>query len=199
MVSLLPSIEIVWILLRRGAYVHAMTERNQLTPLHCACIRGNVNVAKMLLKYGADPTITNADNITPLQLLPKDRDLQKFAKWVLNPPPENVKLGKKDKELFARVAVKDEKGMLDMIEKGAEINIVEEKTLMTPLMMAARNGDEDIVRTLLFHCADVHRQDIAKYTVDIIFSFLNFFFGGGLETRLSTGLQREETRPSASC
>ena len=52
---LMNTNDLVLLLLRRGAYVHAVTDRNFLTPLHCACVKGSLDAARILIKYGLPP------------------------------------------------------------------------------------------------------------------------------------------------
>eukprot|EP00732_Lithocolla_globosa_P003187 Lithocolla_globosa_v1_NODE_2425_length_2012_cov_13.446091.p1 type:complete len:616 gc:universal NODE_2425_length_2012_cov_13.446091:1976-129(-) len=163
----LSNASVVRFLLRRGAYVHAITSKSQLTPLHCACIAGSLDVIKLLLKYGAEYTAMAADSRTPFQLLPPKSELKKFAKAYIktvSSKPKPPKASKKDKELFQSCVSGDELRVLELLEKGADVDVMDEKTLMTPLMAAAKQGHVEICHLLLLHCANVHQQDLLKNT-----------------------------------
>lgn len=207
--------DICFILLRRGAYLHGTTARNRLTALHCACLKGKYDIARLLIKYGAfsllffgavcnvpagsDLHAKNSDDLEPLQLLERKKDTRKFIerargvtarnhsllfslsfrRTVVTKPPEVGKFTKKDKEFLELAVLADEgahpfssfphgifKGraerIMDALDKGVDVNVCDESTLMTPLMCAARQGLEMVCRVLLFHCADVHKQDVGK-------------------------------------
>lgn len=77
--------------------------------------------------------------------------------------------------------------VLDLLDKYVDINVFDEKTGMTALMMAAKQvctslfclvfflfslpllfflqGHEAITHLLLLHSVDVHKQDLGKYVV----------------------------------
>lgn len=72
--------DLVLLLLRRGAYIHALTDKNYLTPLHCACVKGSLDAARVLIRYGADLLAQTADGKTPFKMLPPTSDNKKFIK-----------------------------------------------------------------------------------------------------------------------
>ena len=80
MACVLKNSDIVRQLLRRGAFVHATSAVSLATPLHCACIKGNYEVAKILIKYGANLEAATNNGLTPLSLLPRTVESKKFAK-----------------------------------------------------------------------------------------------------------------------
>jgi hemoglobin len=59
--------EIVRAFVRAGGDVNARHGANQCTPLHMAARRGNVEIARTLLEYGADPKARDRKRDTPLQ------------------------------------------------------------------------------------------------------------------------------------
>jgi len=70
---LMNTNDLVLLLLRRGAYVHAVTDRNFLTPLHCACVKGSLDAARILIKYGP-----RAPLHSPLDILLLDSPFPSF-------------------------------------------------------------------------------------------------------------------------
>ena len=85
------------ILLRHGADINRRTPNNK-TALHFVCENGNSNVAALLLKWRADPSIKDNDQNTPLSIAKainhkdlikllqnKSRDLSTKAKYAKYP------------------------------------------------------------------------------------------------------------------
>ncbi len=64
---------VLW-LCQRGSNVHAVkNDQWEDTALHYAAARGDMATAKVLLAYGADPTVVNAYSATPAELARKRR------------------------------------------------------------------------------------------------------------------------------
>lgn len=59
-------LEVVQLLIERGAHIDAQTTAGGATPLHRAAFMGRTDVVKALLNGGADPTIRDADGQTAL-------------------------------------------------------------------------------------------------------------------------------------
>jgi len=57
--------EIVFYLLSEGAHVNEKAGRDEDTPLHEACKINNVELIHLLLRFGADPTLTNRQRKKP--------------------------------------------------------------------------------------------------------------------------------------
>ena len=49
-----------------GADVNAQTRSGRASSLHRAAYAGHVTVVKLLIKYGADPRLSDSDGQTPL-------------------------------------------------------------------------------------------------------------------------------------
>jgi ankyrin repeat protein len=60
--------EIARFLIDAGADVTMVDESLGYTPLHTACQRGNLEIAKMIIAAGADPNVTDVNGVTPLRL-----------------------------------------------------------------------------------------------------------------------------------
>lgn len=59
-------IKICLVLLKCGAIVDSKLDDTKETPLHFACYRGNVEITKLLLRFLADPNVSNDYGETPL-------------------------------------------------------------------------------------------------------------------------------------
>lgn len=70
-------------LVEAGADVNVLTGNDRTPPITQALITGNLDLAKFMLDHGADPTIANADGLTPLYAT---LDAQ-FAQRTWYPPP----------------------------------------------------------------------------------------------------------------
>lgn len=62
------SVELVSLLLQRGANVHLYRHHGQYTALHSSCARGFTEIARLLLNAGANVDSTDAIGATPLSL-----------------------------------------------------------------------------------------------------------------------------------
>lgn len=69
--------ETALLLMQKGANIHATTKKGE-TPLHYACLKGYTKLALELLKEGADPSIIDSFNKTPLQAALKEEGLREF-------------------------------------------------------------------------------------------------------------------------
>ena len=104
----------------------------ELTPLHSAAYYGHLQMAQVLLGYKADVNARDAYDRTPLYSLPDNR-VSDFLQ-----SPANV----------ARV----------LLEHGADVNACSDKHV-TPLHLAVRRKEVDLVRVLLEHGASVDAED----------------------------------------
>lgn len=65
---IVKKLEIIRILVEKGANVNVHEEENGDTPLHSALIEGREDIAAYLLEHGADPNLQNNMGISPRQI-----------------------------------------------------------------------------------------------------------------------------------
>ena len=146
-------------LLEHGADPNVLSYACQETPLHQACRSGNIEMAKLLLRHGVDPTIKNANGVTArmfalltgdetlLSLLPKaaneDELVRSFDKTRFIP-----KLGE-----LGNIA-----GLKQLLAEGADVN-TKDSIGATALHYASFTGRAEVVRFLIDHGASAEIKD----------------------------------------
>ena len=137
------------------------------TPLHWAIIDRppvdgkvfniDVNVVRLLLKHGANPTLPNYLHSTPLHLASSGGWLE-VVRLLLS---YGVKIDEKDEEGKTPFQIASSKGHLEIMkylsENGAVIGVRDNEE-MTPLHDASQGGHVDAMRWLLNHDADANAR-----------------------------------------
>jgi hypothetical protein len=111
------------------------------TPLMRAAFSADLQLVKLLLSYGADPTIVSKDGETMVAAAAGLAFIQGYSKG--KPPAERLETVK----LF--------------VELGADVNQADDYGI-TPLMAAANLGDVSIIQFLIDHGADLGAYDLGK-------------------------------------
>lgn len=126
------DVQKVKILLSRGADANKSASGR---PLGEAAANANVEIMKLLIAKGADVNATDAAGAPPLY----------YAVHGGNPPPD----------------LKAQKQAIEfLLDKGADINYMNTKLAMNPLIQAAWNGKTDIVRLLIARGAKVNLRSV---------------------------------------
>eukprot|EP00092_Neocalanus_flemingeri_P024493 GFUD01026561.1.p1 GENE.GFUD01026561.1~~GFUD01026561.1.p1 ORF type:complete len:899 (-),score=198.15 GFUD01026561.1:15-2711(-) len=127
--SVKGPLEIVQFLLDNGANSNSLVKSTLATPLHMAALHGRVDVAKLLLKYGAKLEPRGSDKLygaTPIYLASQNGNLEMVH---------------------------------ELIVAGADVNCRLRKIGVTPLFVAAERGHHDVVKLLLEHNATPHARN----------------------------------------
>lgn len=133
------NVQVVALLLGKGASLQAATKHGD-TALMMAAARGNYDAVQLLLAGGAQINATNSAGITPLFLAVSGSSIRNY--------PNN--------RHFAVAKL--------LIDKGAQVNTAEKKHGQSPLMMAAVQGDSEMLKLLLAAKADVKQQSAIGFT-----------------------------------
>jgi hypothetical protein len=122
------------------------------TALMRAAYSGDIDLVRLLVKYGADPLVRNSDNETPLLAA-------SGYGWI-----DGYSQGRSDQERLETIAY--------LIELGADVNWACNDGI-TPLMMAANFGVPEIIGFLVDQGADLAARDLGKKNDGV--------FGGSIE------------------
>jgi ankyrin repeat protein len=111
------------------------------TPLMRAAFSGDLELVKLLLSHGADPTIVSKDGETMVSAAAGLGFIQGYSKGKL--PAERLETVKL------------------LVELGADVNQADDYGI-TPLMVAGNMGDISIIQFLIDHGADLGAYDLGK-------------------------------------
>lgn len=85
------QLEVVKVLISRGADVNAALTFSGDTPLHKACFLGDIQIMSELLTHGANPNITNSNGDTPLMsAINRHRDVEIIRFLLRGPAIESI-------------------------------------------------------------------------------------------------------------
>ena len=125
-------------------------DQNGNTPLHIACMRGNYNVAEVLLNPVQYSEMLQNSYEIPYQRLPQNLNIRNY----------------KGQDCLTLAAVHNHKHIIDLLlEKGADINSKDLKTGKTPLHIATEAGDMLLTEFLCSkYGVDLNARTYAGYT-----------------------------------
>ncbi|XP_055641428.1 uncharacterized protein LOC129778512 isoform X2 [Toxorhynchites rutilus septentrionalis] len=136
------------------------------TPLHVACLTNHTGAARILLKQGADPSLMNSDNLSPLHLAVINRSVEMVRIITSTRHRMNTDA------INSALTIATRKGHLEIVrillDHGADISIFLTAAKSTPqnlLLPAAREGYIRILQYLLQEqIFDVNGEDPAGST-----------------------------------
>jgi ankyrin repeat protein len=157
---------VLLLLSRKEIDIHIRDETN-CTPLWCAAECGNLDAARLLLMYGANPNIRDFHGIRPLDNAISQRDTP-MVELLLNQHnleiPSHVRLEKRAQPpLCAAVCIGDADILRMLLCHVAEVNAYNYHGYQ-PLLLAVRKGDSSMVKLLLSHKdIDVNKRGGGRY------------------------------------
>lgn len=130
--------------------------RDGMSPLHAAVETGNVEIAEYLLQQGAKVNIRDFEKRTPLMMMDEDASPEMFDLLVRY----GAKLTLLDKEknsVLHHFAENSNDGEIvrRLVAYGVNVNAPNKQGL-TPLMIAAENGNPEVAKALIETGADVN-------------------------------------------
>src|SRR6266850_214963 len=111
------------------------------TPLMRAAFSGDLQLVRLLLTYGADPTIVSKDGETMVEAAAALGFIQGYSK------------GRSPAERLAVIKL--------LVDRGADVNAADDYGI-TPLMAAANMGEVSIIQFLVDRGADLGAYDLGK-------------------------------------
>ena len=165
-------------LLKQGADVNA-AQGDGLTALHWAALKGDVELAQMLVYAGANlKATTRLDAFTPLLMAAKDGDAAMVEALVNAGADTNAATTNGTTPLMFASASGSVKAVETLLSHGAKVNATEHAREETPLIFAAASGRTDVIRALVAHGADVKAAtkvvDLSAYSKEELERFAAF-------------------------
>ena len=130
------------------------------TPLHASVAKGNIHIAKLLFKHGANINSCNAKNETPLHFASWWRHFR-IGKWLLHCGADvnfQWKDGKTPLHLLVQLGGDNLKFTWMLLKHNADINARDNRGI-TPVFEASKYRNPDLLQLLLDHNADVQVHD----------------------------------------
>ncbi|XP_065649232.1 transient receptor potential cation channel subfamily A member 1 homolog isoform X2 [Hydra vulgaris] len=142
-------LEIAKLLIENGAVIESKNSLQE-TPLHRAALFNRTEIIEFLLDKGADVNCRDKDNETPLLMAVRKNNVEAVKVLLRYSADPNVK-DANDKTCLFIAAEHNSREALNVLCKNDICNLLEEfdKHEMRPLHIAAKEGHENIVQTLL--------------------------------------------------
>lgn len=154
--------EMVEMLINKGAVVDAR-DVNNITPLMelTTKLNGNIDIAKILLKNGAQAGAVANDGYTPLHFACSNGNLKLFELLIAHGADVKVKdnLGESPLHMALRRTDPPPELIKGLIKHGADVNEQDNES-QAPLYEAALSGSTSIIKILLDAGAEINDDDI---------------------------------------
>ena len=149
-----PSI--VFLLLARGANVHAKRYDDWCEPLQLAAQKGNMNVINQLLEKGASPSEPTIGGVTPLFGATQQGHLSVVSRLLVEGSTANARDLSLGRSAVHHAAQEGHLPIIDLLTSSYQADVnAEDFSGITPLFLAALNGQLSAVRYLLQNGAHV--------------------------------------------
>ena len=149
------DLEMAELLIRGGANVNAENNLG-VTPLSLACTNGSAAMVQKLVTAGANPNIPLGTGETPLMTCARTGNVEAVKSLLARGADANTKESRRGQNaLMWAVAQKHAEVVRALVQNGADVHASSQGGF-TPLLFAARVGDEDSARVLLQAGANVN-------------------------------------------
>ncbi|MDH5714115.1 MAG: ankyrin repeat domain-containing protein [Candidatus Aminicenantes bacterium] len=155
--------EVMKSIIDAGADINTTSHARGWSPLHQAALSGWLDAARLLIEEGAELNTKGRFGNTPLQLglLGGNREAEAVAVLLLESGADgNTKALTGDTPLLTAVQKGFSKAVKLMLEKGADVQVLEKETNRTLLHIAAIKGYGIIADLLIRHGIDVRTKDV---------------------------------------
>ncbi|HTK29351.1 MAG TPA: ankyrin repeat domain-containing protein [Vicinamibacterales bacterium] len=188
-------------LLKTGADVNT-AQGDGMTALHWAAIKGNVELARMLMYAGASVrATTRLGAYTPLLMASRNGDAPMVAALVDGGADVNATTTSGTTPLMFAAASGSLEAVQSLLDHHADVNAREKARGETALAFAAAAGRAPVVRLLVAHGADLtvttNVVDLKKFTKDEQTKFAAFAATGAPPNSGVRGAQPAAAKPGA--
>lgn len=163
------KMNVVKYLLKKGADVEYPSRLDGSTPLYFAVGAGNEEMVSVLMAAGASPMKANDFDSFPL-LYAVSSGMGKTVRKMLNQPGVDINFCTKNGITALHVAAgSGHFAILDyLLKKGSNVHLTSKPNGDTPLHLAVRSGDLDVVRKLVEHVLKIEPYNVLKEFLDKI-------------------------------
>lgn len=156
-------LEIAELLLEHGARVNEVGGRFQEAALHHACLYGNLDLVKLLLKNKADINIKNEHGWTPLHNTIGTENRFEITKFLVNNGADINERTNEGATPFASACSNNNLKIAQFLLDN-KANVDDKCNLGdTPLQAACQNNNFDMIKFLVNNGADVYEKFDGKY------------------------------------
>ncbi|XP_071572585.1 uncharacterized protein [Temnothorax nylanderi] len=157
-------IDVVKILLKNDTKIDFNETMGGLTALHAAAESGHLELVNFLVQNKADVNARNDDYWTPLHVAILNGHLEVVNALILKGADINARDLSGRTPLHYAVETDQESIANILLKHGANVNAVIKFCNSTPLLCAAKDGHEGIVKALLKNKADASIASVTSYT-----------------------------------
>ena len=160
-------VDIVKLLLDKGADVNEKEVNTGITALWIASQNGHADVVKLLLDKGADINVKRIDTETTALWMASQNGHTEVVKLLLDKSPE-IDLEKPNTDGVTALWIASQDGHAEVVklllDRGVDVNVKKTDTGTSALWIASQNGHTDVVKLLLDKGVDINVKRIGTET-----------------------------------